>query len=103
MITIKRNCGLNRGKRRLWIEGKALIEAGLPHGTRWDLVPFTGLYTSGFYITANPDGARKVSGKPERPVIDISGRTLDIIPDATAFALSYGVNSGCIKVTQYEV
>ena len=36
--TATRKVGSNRGKPRLWIEGKLLIDAGLDHGQRWDIV-----------------------------------------------------------------
>jgi hypothetical protein len=39
MITATRKIGQNRGKPRLWIEGKLLVDAGLPHGTIWCFVP----------------------------------------------------------------
>lgn len=97
MMYAKRNVGQNRGKRRLWIEGKLLIEAGFTHGKRWDLVETT----FGFKLIENPDGKRKVSGKPDRPIIDISGSTLDLLPDATVFGLSYAPDGGFINVTQH--
>ena len=42
MISFKRKIGQNRGKPRLWIEGKQLIDAGFAHGTQWVLVPVIG-------------------------------------------------------------
>jgi hypothetical protein len=94
--TITRNVGQNRGKPRLWIEGKALVESGLDHGNRWDLIP----NYNGFTIKRNPDGKRKIAGKLGRPIIDICGASLgDTIGKATAALLDYEIGSGVIKVT----
>ena len=77
--TVQRKIGMNKGKPRLWIEGKALMLAGLDHGTRWDLVPGEGV----LHITAHPEGKRKVAGSPDRPVIDISAASLDCLRDTS--------------------
>lgn len=38
--TYTRKIGLNRGKPRLWLEGKILDDNGFKHGTVWDAVVF---------------------------------------------------------------
>lgn len=73
--TPTRKIGRNKGKPRLWLEGKILLDAGFTHGARYNIVHFP----NGFDLVLNPDGKRKVSGKTERPVIDISATGLGAI------------------------
>lgn len=80
METITRKIGRNRGKPRLWIEGKALERAGLPHGTPWTL----RITDFGLTIAAYSEGERKIAGKPGRPIVDIIGAALGPIVGAAA-------------------
>ena len=76
--------GTNHGKgtSRIWLEGKRLVEAGFEVGTRYDRIcksrtskEFGTLHGSIEFIelTATPKGKFKVSGKGDKPIIDISG------------------------------
>ena len=76
--------GTNHGKgtSRIWLEGKRLVEAGFEVGTRYDRVTHksarvhpNGSWTAvgKIHLTANPKGKFKVSGKGDKPIIDISG------------------------------
>ena len=99
--TLQRKIGSNKGKPRLWIEGKALIEAGLPHGTRWDLVSAS---QGALCITANEKGSRKVAGSPDRPVIDVTASSLDPLRDAqgdmpATVTITFNPGQGCLHVT----
>lgn len=94
VTTATRKIGRNRGKPRLWIEGNLLVEAGLDHGKRWDLLPIPG----GFTIRENPEGKRKIAGKPGRPIIDIAGSTLGEIGDVREVALCYRPGFGLVVV-----
>jgi len=64
----------NRGRPRIWLEGKRLVEAGYERGVRFDVVPLP-LRDGGMVLAQNEDGTgkRKVSGKGDRPIIDIVG------------------------------
>ena len=64
----------NRGRPRIWLEGKRLVEAGYERGVRFDVVPLP-LRDGGMVLVQNEDGTgkRKVSGKGDRPIIDIVG------------------------------
>ena len=66
--------GSNQGRPRIWLEGKRLVEAGYERGVRFDLVPLP-LRDGGMVLAQNEDGTgkRKVSGKGDRPIIDIVG------------------------------
>lgn len=107
MKTTIRKIGSNRGKPRLWIEGKALVDAGLPHGSQWVLVP----HLTGFDIAkvdqtgeSKIDGrrVRKIAGTPQRPIIDIAGNTLAPLDSIWGMpetvALHYEPGSGFIAV-----
>jgi len=66
--------GTNHGKgtSRIWLEGKRLVEAGFEVGTRYDR--YTDFNPRGaIQLILNPHGKFKVSGKGDKPIIDISG------------------------------
>ena len=54
------------------MEGKRLVEAGFEVGTRYDRVCKHGTIKF-IELTATPNGKFKVSGKGDKPIIDISG------------------------------
>lgn len=97
VITATRKIGRNKGKSRLWIEGALLTEAGFEAGTRWTLEP---LASGGFLIHRSPEGNRKVSGKPGRPIIDITGVSLGALADAAEVSLSYRPGFGLVVVVK---
>ena len=96
--TATRKIGQNRGKPRLWIEGKLLADAGLDHGERWNLVPIS----EGFLLQRDPNGSRKIAGKPGRPVIDIVGSSLGEIGKVAEVSLAYRPGFGLIVVAKTE-
>ena len=88
--------GTNRGKRRIWIGGKKLNQCGFTHGTKY----VSELDLKDFKITLKvaPEGNKKVSGKAERPVIDLCNN------DITTFAARYDkvriiLKDGLIEIT----
>lgn len=64
----------NRGRPRIWLEGKRLAAAGFERGVRFDVTLGTKRY-GGLLLELNEDGSgkRKVSGKGDRPIVDIVG------------------------------
>lgn len=67
------NVGEHRGKGRVWLEGNWLIDAGFARGTWYNVTVEPGTIV----FQANPNnGARKVSGKGERPIIDMNTEAL---------------------------
>lgn len=90
-MTVKTlNIGSNRGKARLWIEGSFLRDAGFAHGDRYDVTVLPG---RGLSIVHNPNGKRKIAGKPGREIIDITGKVLNqagfnVGSRATLFAIT---------------
>jgi len=57
---------------RVWIEGTRLVRAGFVVAARYTLVEVDGTLV----LTLAETGARKVSGKGEKPIIDITGDTI---------------------------
>jgi DNA (cytosine-5)-methyltransferase 1 len=93
MAIFERNIGLNKGKRRLWLEGAVLTENGINHGHRFDVVSNGDNH---LVIHINPDGKRKIAGKPARPIIDMSAATItnafnDSIKRVTVQPISNGL------------
>lgn len=69
--------GSNRGKPRLWLEGQWLADLGFPRGTR-----FVAAFTDAAITLTTRESdvrnfpSRTVSGKGDRPIIDIAGASL---------------------------
>ncbi len=98
MEQFTRKIGRNRGKPRLWIEGKHLNAAGLAHGTLWTLEQTD----SGLIIKADPNGKRRIAGRQDRPIIDIVGAGLGKISQATTVTVSYVTGSGVMEVKETD-
>lgn len=64
--TALRKLGLNKGKVRLWVEGKLLSDSNWNRGDAFDVIWLDGVLR---YIK-NPNGSRKVAGTEARPIID---------------------------------
>lgn len=64
--TALRKLGLNKGKVRLWIEGRLLSDSNWNRGDAFDVIWLDGVLR---YIK-NPNGSRKVAGTEARPIID---------------------------------
>ncbi len=94
-VTIQRRIGRNRGRARLWLEGKHLDAAGLPHGTHWRL----DQTDTGLVLSKDPDGRRRIAGRPDRPVIDIVGTSLGVLAEAETVSVRYVPGSGVMVVT----
>lgn len=73
--TVKVKVGPNKGKpsSRVWLEGKRLLDAGFTVGTRYSRV----VSGSTVVINASDAGKYKVSGKGEKPIIDIAGAIVE--------------------------
>lgn len=70
---ITRKIGMNKGKNRIWLEGAVLTDHGIQHGMRFDVINSP----NSLVILIDPDGKRKIAGKPDRPIIDMSAATID--------------------------
>lgn len=66
--------GRHRGKFRVWIEGKFLLNAGFSAGMRFNMV-FISEYAMRLEFEEN--GKRKISGTAARPIIDLNAKYLE--------------------------
>jgi len=85
----------NRGAARIWIEGNRLVSAGFTRG-RYFTLSHEGDTLKLSLVADKVAGARKVSGKDTKPIIDLTGKTVpfDI---GTAVTILYSTDSITIK------
>ena len=83
----------NRQRPRIWIEGARLSNAGFTHHA-----PYTIDFADDLIILKRcaercAEGARKVSGAPTRPIIDLTGKSCGpfVTGDAVTIIYSDGV------------
>lgn len=72
--TYTRNIGFNKGRPRLWLEKAILTDNGFKVG---DKITVSIEAVGRMNIDVNPEGNRKVSGKGDRPIIDLTGKILE--------------------------
>jgi DNA (cytosine-5)-methyltransferase 1 len=78
----------NKGKPRIWLEGKRLAASQFKQGTR-----YTVEHGEGYVIlTVDPEGKRKVSGKPDRPIVDLMGKACGDLDTGTFVVVAYTEN-----------
>ena len=66
MKTYTRKIGSNRGKTRLWMEGKILSDNGWKKADRFKILFDQGV----IFCIKSSEGPRKVAGTDARPIID---------------------------------
>lgn len=71
MTTQQYTVRANKGRARIWIEGARLASAGFTHHAAYNVASAN----SATILTLASDGARKVSGAPARPIIDLCGKS----------------------------
>ena len=73
--------GANRGKKRIWIEGKFLLDAKLNRGWRFDKQSYShdkdGIEKRYMMLTPNENGQHMIAGSETRPIIDLNGKYLN--------------------------
>ena len=90
----------NRGRPRVWIEGKRLVLAGFQRGCLFNVV----VGDRGLTLNIAKDGSRKVSGKGERPLIDLVGALLTQanLKSGDHVIINYKANSISIEAVSHE-
>ena len=92
----------NRGKSRIWIQGKRLIGAGFVPGRHYRVERGAGVLLYLIHADANlanikeREETRKVSGKGSTPIIDLSGAGCE--PFATGDAVEITYSNGIITI-----
>lgn len=61
--------GDNRGRRRVWLEGKRLIGFGFHHKAAYVVSYVNGIVIA--RVAADTHDSRKVAGSEKRPILDI--------------------------------
>jgi len=80
----------NRGHKRVWIEGKILLEHGFQRGMKFARTMSGDRYiVSGgedvlvekayMKLQFEGEGKHTIAGTPERPIIDLNGKYLDAL------------------------
>lgn len=102
ITVVTRKIGQNRGRPRLWLEGKVLIEAGFQPGDHYTV---DNDLNCDMMLLKKSDGERKVSGKGEKPIMDILGRTLEQFfgADNIPTTVSIHVFDGVLLVERNDV
>jgi hypothetical protein len=59
---------------KVWLEGKRLLTNGFLPAVRYDVAPLVG--SVGIELTLAENGKYKVSGKNDRPIIELTGGVL---------------------------
>tara|TARA_E500000318_G_C3552250_1_gene209397 strand:- start:1508 stop:1804 length:297 start_codon:yes stop_codon:yes gene_type:complete len=97
MKTYTRKIGSNRGKTRLWLEGKILEDNGWKKADRFKIIFDQGVV---FCIKAS-DGPRKVAGTDARPIIDTNTDKLgDSLRAFSGDVVSIDVTQESIRVSK---
>lgn len=93
------NVGMNRGKARLWIEGRWLADAGFTRGMAYTVrpMPENGM----LLIYADPEGSRRVAGTVDRPILDLTkAADMSAIGGSGSIVSLVSPNAGSIIVTK---
>jgi len=85
----------NKGKPRIWLEGKRLTAAGFTAGDQFELINARADHS--LLILRKMDGNRRISGKAERPIIDLSGASCAPFATGDAVLVTYEADTITIK------
>lgn len=94
----------NKGRARIWIEGARLLAAGFKRGVSYAVG--TDRFETMLYLIVvdDPDNyegvgkLKKVSGKGERPIIDLSGSGCGPFNTGDQVTITYSDWEGIIKI-----
>jgi hypothetical protein len=100
MNTFSLRSGLNKGNRRIWIEGTRLLDAGLIKGTAL----YRMMDADGSMILTNVEigGAKRhtIAGNDARPILDLCGKWVTaFIGDHTHFTVEVDTYSPAVDMT----
>ncbi|MBY8168127.1 DNA cytosine methyltransferase [Vibrio fluvialis] len=105
-VVINKELGLNRGKKRIWLEGQKLVREGFEPGLRYDVSVCERSKT--VCLIACEVGRRKVSSRDRNgkvsPIIDIESLVLDkVFTEGTMLRIVISKEKITIKVhSQYQ-
>lgn len=102
MTTAIIKIGLNKGKRRIWLDGRRLLDSGFVGGSVYRCHVAPGQINMALNMNA-PGRIRKVTGRPDgKPIIDILGRDVETaFPTGTHVLISF--DAGTIRVWPIDI
>lgn len=88
--------GSNRGHKRVWIEGKMLLDFGFRKGRVFSRVMHQELKYIKMELIADPYyGKHRVAGTEERPIIDLNGHYLcELFHGYTHYEATFNIIDG---------
>lgn len=102
-VSAKFKIGTNKGKRRLWIDGKRLRDAGFVGGTQYRCECLPGAINMALNL-GRPGRLRKVTGRPDgKPIVDLLGRDVELaFPTAEYVMVHFGGGRICVRPVDEE-
>ena len=91
--------GQTKKGSRVWLEGKALIENGFTHGTRYSIND----ESSTAVLFVNIEGKRKVAGTITRPIIDLLSKKNDIFTDTVQVTFNTNTIILCSRFKTFSI
>ena len=81
--------GNNRGKKRVWMEGNFLKNAGIVRGMKFSKRILTEGIQPMMVLEFDDQGPHTVAGTEQRPIIDMNGKYLaDVLNDCANYSAS---------------
>ncbi len=81
--------GNNRGKKRVWMEGNFLKNAGIVRGMKFSKRILTEGFQPMMVLDFDDQGPHTVAGTEQRPIIDMNGKYLaDVLDDFANYSAS---------------
>lgn len=95
--------GVNKGRPRIWLDGRHLIEAGFTGGTAYRCESKAGAILLWLDLD-RPGRLRKVTGRPDgKPIVDMVGADVETaFPGATHVAVFFHPGRIVIRATTRE-
>ena len=94
-----RKIGANKGKRRVWLEGKCLQDNGWFKGDAYTVMKKgTVAGFSGLLLVKAEHGEKRVSGRQDKPIIDLLGGIISNNINSDSVKVSVIINQFVIRI-----
>lgn len=104
--------GENRGKKRMWIEGRVLKDMGVTRGSKYSRTIKTFAGETFLELAFDGEGPLTVAGTEDRPIIDMCGKWVsEFVGDFTHYRSAFfpstsklgaGTNMAMIEIRPCE-
>tara|TARA_R100001443_G_scaffold117273_1_gene141026 strand:+ start:2801 stop:3136 length:336 start_codon:yes stop_codon:yes gene_type:complete len=75
----------NKGFKRCWAEGNILDQMGIKVNMRFNKIVSQGKVS----IVFTESGRQKINGTTDRPILDLNGKFLNVLGDATFYEMTF--------------